>query len=262
MKKKICIGLFSLLLINCQIVKDKKIENKKEAVDLLSESVTKKDSLAVKKILATSKIKSFNIQYELDSLLIEAVKWNSFSIYQQLLKYGANPNWYNSKSESAMIEACYKFETSRYVISAINYGADVNNKSMIKNDFNATPLIAASAIRLETVKILVENGADINYMNDLVSPLFKSLTVGNNPKIVRYLLVEKEASLKIPSSHNMVGVTIEKLLRRWTFPLDSEDYKIKMEIVDFLEKKGYDYKNAPIPEHYYKNYSKEYLEKY
>ncbi len=202
------------------------------------------------------------MQYEKDSLLINSVKDDSYSVYRRLLENGANPNWQNAKGETAMIEGCYKFETSKYVNLAIEYGADVNLVSNIENDFNATPLLAAAAVRFETVKLLVEKGADVNYMNEKYSPLYKALAIGNNPQIVKYLLIDRGASLKRTTSDSLMNISIEKGLKTWTFPLDSDEYKIKMEIVDFIEKKGYDYRNAPIPKHYYDNYSKEYLEKY
>jgi ribose 5-phosphate isomerase RpiB len=46
------------------------------------------------------------------------------------------------------------------------------------------------------------------------------------------------------------------------YPLDSEGYKVKMEVVEYLKQKGLDYWKEPIPGQYYKNYEKAYLEKY
>lgn len=51
--------------------------------------------------------------------------------------------------------------------------------------------------------------------------------------------------------------------------LDTDEYKYKMQIVDFLKNKGVEYRKSPIPEYIkkkaqenYPNNWKEYLEKY
>lgn len=102
-----------------------------------------------------------------------------------------------------------------------------------------TPLTKASSVCLEKVKLLVDAGADIDYVNEngVQNPLARSL-FWKKPDIVKYLLFEKKANY-----HNAErwirpeGDTIKVLsyLRKWTFPLDSEDYKIKMEIVEYMK---------------------------
>ena len=59
------------------------------------------------------------------------------------------------------------------------------------------------------------------------------------------------------------------LLREDFFELDSQEYKYKMEVVEFLKSKGIDYSKTPIPDYIKKkaveNYPdswQEYLQKY
>lgn len=62
---------------------------------------------------------------------------------------------------------------------------------------------------------------------------------------------------------------LEDMLREVLLPLNSKEYKQKMEVVEFLKQKGIDYRKVQIPdfvikevkETYPKNW-KEYLEKY
>lgn len=51
-------------------------------------------------------------------------------------------------------------------------------------------------------------------------------------------------------------------LREMVFPLDSNEYKIKMEVVNYLKTKGLDYSKEPIPDLYKEQYDKSYLGKY
>ena len=82
-------------------------------------------------------------------------------------------------------------------------------------------------------------------------------------KITRYLLIEKKTDFKNTFLVTINGdtTTFAGLLRNWTFDLNSDDFKIKMEIVNFIKSKQ-DYWKTSIPKHYYNNYSKEYLDKY
>ena len=91
-----------------------------------------------------------------------------------------------------------------------------------------------------------------------------SNSVGGAAKITRYLLIEKNADFNKTFVVTIQGDTTSfaGLLRYWSFDLNSEDYKIKMEIVNYLKEQGQDYWKTKIPKHYYNKYPKEYLEKY
>jgi hypothetical protein len=81
---------------------------------------------------------------------------------------------------------------------------------------------------------------------------------------VKYLLIDKKANFDyvFMTSINNRRLYLVDYMRNWTFPLNSEEWKCKMEIVDYLKQNGMDYQSATIPKNILKAYSKEYLEKY
>ena len=76
-------------------------------------------------------------------------------------------------------------------------------------------------------------------------------------KYAYYLIVDKHADItgsypRLVSFGNQMSkeecYPVE-LLRGWIFDIDSEKYKIKMEIVDEFMRQGVDYWNSEIPMH-------------
>ncbi len=126
--------------------------------------------------------------------------------------------------------------------------------------------MAAAFKSLENVKFLIEVGADPNYVHTahgIQSALLYAFN-SDNIDIIKYLIRDVGVDYK-----SATGVTIEgdslyvvDELRRLPFPLGSKEYKKKMEVVNFLKENGMNYWEAPIPNHYYRNYDSTYLEKY
>lgn len=94
-------------------------------------------------------------------------------------------------------------------------------------------------------------------------PLTTAL-IANKIDIVRYLIIEKSADVHKVFTIRMNNDTarIGELLRLNVYPLDSSEYEVKMEIVNFLKKIGIDYWKVPIPKYLYQKYSKNFLDKY
>jgi len=116
---------------------------------------------------------------------------------------------------------------------------------------------------MEGVKILVEAGADINYVDEFNQSALRTACLGNQIEIVKYLLDRGVEFRKPLMSNSERGpLYIQHFLRSMVFELDSKDYKVKMEVVEFLRLNGMDYSKAEIPKHYYDLYPKEYLDKY
>lgn len=216
------------------------------------------------------------------TLLIWATNTGHYNSVKALLKNGADPNVGNDyDGESAVVIASnYGFfsgegdnggyDTSIAMLRLLlDHGGNPNQVCKGKHPDNIhiikTPLMEAAGCCLYKTKLLVENGADINFGNGFQSVLFSAAHAGKDRElIVRYLLIDKQADFKSKFELTIDGDTlrITNLLRSWTNDLNSQDYKVKMEIVDYLEKNGMDYWKTKIPKHYYDNYSKEYLEKY
>ena len=246
----------------------------------LAKAVDKED---IKKINHLIKNKGVPIDFQEprfgQSLLIWATYVEREKSVEALLELGADPNLQDHyDGDNAIIIASgyssYSDDWCRtHLLRLIlKYGGDPNSVNFIKRNEKEkgggryggdTPLTIASGCCIEKVKLLVEAGADINYVNEYGrgNPLEEAL-LANKADIVKYLLIEKKADYHNAEWITDRGdtITVSDHLRNWVFPLDSKDYKIKMEIVEYLKKHGQDYWLCPIPEHF--QYPQEYLDKY
>lgn len=204
------------------------------------------------------------------TLLEWAVYTNRYQAAKALADAGADPNQQSYNGTSAFIHAADNNETSDYVKLLLQYGGDPNAIAQPKTGAVEnvqqlkTPLIAAAGSNLESVKLLVEAGADINYSNEQYqSALYEAYTF-NRIDVIRYLIIEKGADFKRPLMQTIKGESLylTDLLRNMTFKLESDSYKIKMEVVEYLKEQGMNYWETPIPKHLYNVHPKEYLEKY
>ena len=154
-----------------------------------------------------------------------------------------------------------------YVQLLLAHGGNPNLESLPPDRSNtpSTPLIKASATRLESVRLLVESGADVNHVTAIgYSSALDNAFIHENLDILEYLIFDKKANYNIVFNVTIQGDTlrIANMLRRLVYPLDSKEYLGKMELVHYLEARGIDCHNAPVPKHYYQSYSKEYLDQY
>jgi hypothetical protein len=51
------------------------------------------------------------------------------------------------------------------------------------------------------------------------------------------------------------------MFRLMIFPLDSKEYKLKMEAVNYMKERGVDYWQTPIPHDLYEKYDTDFLSK-
>jgi ankyrin repeat protein len=246
----------------------------------LAKAVNKED---VKKINHLIRNKSVPIDFQEPrfgrTLLIWATHVGREKSVEALLKLGADPNLPDHyRGDNAVMIASdfnyYSDDRCRTTLLKLilEYGGGPNFATFIRRDKTGwraggeTPLTIASTACLEKVKLLVDAGADINYVNEYGggNPLKEALLM-HKTDIVKYLLIEKKADYrnaeKITNIHGDT-ITISFQLRLWKFPLNSEDYKIKMEIVEYLKEQGVDYRSSPIPESVLERYPQEYLDKY
>lgn len=233
----------------------------------LAKAVEKEDTTKIKQILAEHKVPVDYQEPRYGETLLEWAVWtNHYNSSKTLLGAGANPNIQDTyDGYTPLTYAADKFETSKYIKLLLDHGAKVN--SVAKNDSTSmlpTPLISAAFHRLESVKLLVDAGADINYTARNYRCALLAALHFEKIDIVRYLLIDKGATFNRPFGRTIDGkdIMITDLLRDWVYPLDSEKYRMKMEIVNYLKERGMDYWKTPVPEQYYKHYSKEYLSKY
>lgn len=205
----------------------------------LAQAVKSDDTLQITKILDKDKSLVNYREPKFGQLLLLWAVWTGhLASSKALLKYGADPNLPDSNDGNAPISyAANNDKTSEFLKLLLDHNANPN--LVTKNDSTnimCTPLIAASANRLESVKLLVDAGAKINYTaKNFRSPLQSALK-SNKPDIVIYLL-EKGAAFDKPLGKTIKGedIMITNLLRTWTFPLNSQEHQRKMEIVGFIK---------------------------
>jgi ankyrin repeat protein len=234
----------------------------------LANAVNVQDTNKIKEIcLKDSSLINYQETQNGQSILCWAVGMFYYNSAKTLLDIGANPNLQDDSGVSAFIEASLNDDTEKYVELLLGYGGDVNAVAKPKDGQNQhfkTPLITAAQSNLKIVKLLIENGADINYTNKYYESALSSACTFKKIEIIKYL-IENGADFKRPiyiveSRNEKIFLSDE--LRRMSFMLDDKSYKTKMEIVAILLKNGIDYRKSPIPKEYLESLPKEYLDVY
>lgn len=210
--------------------------------------------------------------------------------FKALLERKADVNVHNTfDGTSSLIEAC---NSKHYNISfaqmLVEYGANVNDVETGErrqgNSTRLTPLIAASKTgNLDLVKFLVSKGTDVNYENEFGQSALSASVMINKYEISYYLLqngadykhpIFYRPDYSIPAENrdpNDKGkpMYLADVLKENVADVDTDEYKYKILIIDFLKSKGIDYRATPIPDYIkkkaqeeYPNSWKEYLEKY
>jgi hypothetical protein len=186
---------------------------------------------------------------------------------------------------SVLIQVCifHQFDT-KFAEILLQNGANVNDietgKRRKGNSTRFTPLIAACGCgNLDMVKLLVNNGADINYQNEYKHSALSEAVMTERYEVVVFLL-QNGADYNPPIFYRFgdsypyrpeedIPMYLTDVLREDFFEFNTDKYKYKMQIVDFLKGKGIDYRATPIPEYIQKKAKekypdswREYLEKY
>jgi len=257
----------------------------------LIEAADQQDTIKMQKIVAAHHL---NLDYAEPANGLSLLNWciinEKEKSFETLLKLGANPNWEDTIGTfpPPITEAANSYDTSLYLELALKYNGGVNLLSRKPTSIvEPTPLIAAIlSYRIDNVKLLIENGADVNLTKDsMYSPLAEAL-IQKRMEIVMLLLNNGADydnlnfwTLKIATDkngqdiHNNHGspiairdkeLRILDFLRDTEFPLNSDRYITKMEVVAFLKTKGLDYRSYPIPDDVKKRHKDDtaYLSKY
>lgn len=170
---------------------------------------------------------------------------NNYKGFKELLKLGANPNIADSSHcTTPLIEVALSFDDkTKYAQELIKYKANVNyvecNSGKEDQKNNATPLIAASRQNnLELVKLLIENGANINYTNPNDEDALSLATLLKNYDIVLYLLQQGADCSKILYTKGGAVNPQDIYMKNWIN--DEADHSVKeyQEIKELLRKKG------------------------
>jgi len=283
--------ILSCLLLSCSNMnRDRQVDNK----DLtgndyrlfqitpaweLAKAVQDEDEKLINEILSKDpKLINYQEPKYGNTLLKLTIMNQQIKPFEILLKNRADINIHDTyDGTSALIQACmFKRYDIEFAKRLLESGANVNDLETGKrrqgNSTRFTPLMAASREgNINLVSLLISKGAEINFQNDYKQSALSSCVMQERYEVALYLL-ENGADYKNPiffKEEQNRDMYLVDVLREDFFELDTEEYKYKMQIVDFLKSKGIDYRATPIPEYIkkkaqeeYPNNWKEYLEKY
>lgn len=289
-------------------VKEYKITNinifKETPVWELAQAVDENDASAIEKILKTeADIVDFQDEKYGATVLLWSIGMDKYASAEALLKCGADPNissetmwktplylasgflWVSNVSDNdpnwLSLVSEYNADP-KYIDLLLQYNADPNSNPYIElenyhYESRDSPLMHSVGHGIEKTRALVEGGADINYMTKFGDTAAITSIYKKNPEYAYYLIVDQKADITQPffreKSYGSEDPN-EKLycvnkLRKWIFDLESDDYRMKMEIVEEFQRQGVDYWSTEIPEnklnkikHMYPFFWMEFIKKY
>lgn len=236
------------------------------------------------------------------SILHEAVKLNNKEAVKLLLSKGFNPNVLSPTcsplkiacSVNTNIKTSEEYEDTTIVELLIDYGANPElgiissviypNTETVFDQNEQTPLMILSQFPdfidvRNKIDVLIKKGnADLNYKSKSgFTAVAASLLDKASIKVATYLICELHADVNTEFYDNDYQLMQEsskkhspvQLLRKIVFPLDSEEYKLKLLIIDEFKNQGIDYYSEPVPQSVidfakqkYPNSWENFLEKY
>lgn len=280
----LCVLVFAMtaILLSCSM---KNVGNSKEDYEVtdieifsdtpiweLAKSVKSEDVESVKEFLDSNpKLIDYQEKKYGVTLLMWAVGMEKYESAKVLLECGSDPNIQSIvDGETALYQAAgFSWidsdfdEDSKFVRLLLKYGADPNitygglDESDLKLIVEpaTTPLMHSIGRGIDKTKALVEAGADLNFSNENgMTAAVTSLLHQNYIEYAYYLIVEKKARVTEPyfyrGSLSKTDVSDDLypvwLLRKLIFDLDSDEYVMKMDIVEEFLHQGVDYWNTPI----------------
>jgi ankyrin repeat protein len=152
-----------------------------------------------------------------------------------LLMAGANPNSVSADGDTPFILAASYRETSEYLRLILPYVGNVNAEIPGETRWH-TPLEAAARNRLESVKLLIEKGADVNHVSQSKSTALYAACL-NDIVIIHYLVIEQGADTKRPILVFNDGTRFfaYDFIKDMSFPKGSKEYKMKMEVIEQIK---------------------------
>ena len=208
-----------------------------------------------------------------NTLLMLSIMNDDYSSMEELLKLGADPNKPDlDRGETSVLCAANKTNSIKYLELILEYKGDPNSFENApykrSEEHRSTAILDAiyqyDTMSLQKVKMLVEAGADVNfYITDHIKTPISQAMTSHRMDVVLYLLQNgADHSLMMYDMVDCKKVYILEDLRRSVYELDSKEYKDKLKVIKFLERKGLDYSKEPIPDGVLEKIKKKYSERW
>jgi ankyrin repeat protein len=195
------------------------------------------------------------------TLLMLAVANDLEKSTEKLLELGADPNKksiqignLSAETTTPMFIACSKIYKKNFCDTTIlkmliDYGGDINAYFMVKfvnADYETKETLFTEVTKsdcLPVIKLLINSGIDINdysYENGH-GPITNTILL-DNLDVLKFLIIEKK--IKIPNyvfvrhaykNDPRVELTLEEFLNEQKYDVDSDNYRIRKEILEYLK---------------------------
>lgn len=181
---------------------------------------------------------------------IVPVRRSQIRSFKFLLTHGANPNLQGIVvGETALMLACVnRWNDQLFIEELLKHKADPNIVGKdTPNGSGGTALQYACASSIDFVRILLDNGADVNIRKCGNSVLL--LLLESHDYETSMYLIRRGFDCNAPIGYeNGRPISILSKLRKDFVKLGSCEHKKKQELIKLLSNKGIDYYQEPIPQ--------------
>lgn len=288
----IIIFIFSIKIFGNKKLTVKDIEIYKSVhIWELAQAVEKEDLKQIKKLANNENINLRDSIFDCN-LLTWSIYNDKFESFKLLLKLGADPNYYSSKIENNQV-------INPIIITSLKGNSDFSfgynnlqplfnreftDEDMLKyaeiilkyskkhvncdtNDANhpISAMYHASGRNHEVFKLLLKNDGNPYFIcNKHFRTPIKNILTYQRIDNLNYAIYNNYIDIYKPISYGALNKPESLLfnLRYMEFKIGSPAHKMKMELIDFLKTKGFDYKKEPIPSRLLREKKTEYLEQY
>lgn len=243
----------------------------------LAQAVDRQNEKKIKEIAeANPELLNYQDEEYRLTLLIWAVGVEKYPSVEALLEAGADPDIISDYlGYNALFLACgYSWidndakEDAKYVDLLLKYNADPNmvfvggEGSDTLTEIGTSPLMESIDCGIDKIKALIDAGADLNYKTSSgqTAAIQALLKVGPNStiepmRVAHYIIAEKKAEITGTYKNVWMNEIVSDkenspvdLLRNWLPKLDTEEYKLKLEVIQEFKNQGIDYWSTKIPD--------------
>ena len=176
-----------------------------------------------------------------------AVRTKNFDALKVLLQYGLDPNVESNNGQTVFLlvaSGVYNYNDNSLLIYLLNHGGDVNYVSSARMQHSRTPLIAACSSKLENVKLILDAGANPNYVHKNkvgmnAQSAFNTALLRGDIYILNHLVFESKIH-EFNDAQYIIAYQNEKILekiKQLDFPENSDQHQQKHKLLNYFRSK-------------------------